>query len=246
MPDIAQTADEAFDRYKSFLGNNALIQSGWHGRGDDGRELACGLGALGPDVNGPKDCPAQIMPLWLAQMVPWFFDNQEFGPAKEWGLRFYAELKRLGGVVPLSVVHDWQATVVGPLAVETAEKQKRSVEAHKALMAMQAEAASGKKFAADDWRPVLKAAFYDIYSYRYRANAYAYTEADAEAAAVANAYTYANAEAAVYANPDAYANAYADADADADAYANADADAYRSRIKQLADGMVECLSRVGA
>ena len=204
----AQTAAEAFARYRDAFDHDLLIQAGWHSTDDDGRQLACALGVLGSKIDGAEKCPAAIMPRWLAQMVPWFFDNQGFADAKAWGLRFYAELDRLKGVVPFSVVHDWQANVVGPLAIEVATKRKRDVAAHEALAAMQREALAGKKFTADEWRPVLKAAFRD-------ANAYA------------NAYAYA------YANANAYAGAGADA-------------AKRAAIKRLADGMVECLSRVSA
>jgi hypothetical protein len=223
----AQTAAQAFDLYKAAFDSDALTQGAWHTE-QDGRFLACALGTLGPNVNSPKDCPATIMPRWLAQMVPWFFDTQSVEDAKAWGLAFYAQLKRLNGVVPFSVIHDWQANVVGPLAIETAEKQNRDVAAHKALAEMQAKALAGEKFAADQWRPVLKAAFYDIYYHRYRAYAYAYADANA------------NANADAYANAYAYAYAYAYADANADAYA------YRERVTRLAVGMVECLKRVEA
>jgi hypothetical protein len=236
MP-IELTADEAFDRYKVHLDANALIQGAWHRGGDngqDGRDLACGLGALDPKINGPRDCPASVMPRWLAQMVPWFFDNQPLDDAKAWGLRFYAELKRLKGVVPFSVIHDWQANFVGPMAIEAAEKRGADPTVHKALAEMQWKALTGEKFTADEWRPILKGAFYDIYLWRYRANAYANAYADVYANANANALAYAD----VYAN--ANANALAEAEAEADAYA------YRARIKMLADGMVECLARVEA
>ena len=223
----AQTAEEAFARYQTYMAEGRLLQSSWHSQADDGRQLACGLGVLGDDVNSPKDCPAQIMPRWLAQMVPWFFDSQDKEDAFAWGLDFYAELKRLNGVVPFSVVYDWQASIVGPYAVETAEKRGYPSAPAKALAELQWKALTGEKFTADDWRPILKAAFYEAYKYRYRALA----DADALADALADA----------NANADAYADA--DADAYADAYTYADAYAYRAGIKRLAAGMVECLKR---
>ena len=214
----ATTAAEAFDRYQHAYDVGALVQGSWHER--NGKDLACALGVIGDEVNGVSDCPAEVMPRWLAQQTVWFFDGQSFDDAKTWGLAFYAELKRLGGKVPFSVIHDWQANVVGPLAIKTAEKQSRDKAAHEALMTMQAKALGGEKFTADQWRPILKAAFLDIYKWRYRA----YADADADAYA--------------------YAYAYADAYAYANAYANANANAYRTRMKALADGMVDCLKRV--
>src|SRR6185312_1871420 len=139
------------------------------------------------------------------------------------------QIARLSGNIPFSVIHDWQANVVGPLAIDLATKRKRDVEAHRKLQTMQQEALAGNKFSADEWRPVLKAAFKDAYAY---ADAYANADADAYADADANAYAdaqptaYADADASAYAYPDAYADAADDAYAYAYAYANADADAY--------------------
>jgi len=232
---VAQTGAEALDRYRSALDDGRLIQSRWHCTDDDGRDLACALGVIGAQVGSPKDCPAQIMPRWLAKMVPWFFDNQSKDEAFAWGLRFYEQIARLSGNIPFSVIHDWQANVVGPLAIDLATKRKRDVEAHRKLQTMQQEALAGNKFSADEWRPVLKAAFKDAYAYA-DADAYTYADAYADASANANAdaYTYAYA----YADADAYTYAYAYADA----YAHAHAYAYA--IKRLADGIIDCLARV--
>jgi hypothetical protein len=85
MTAIVTSAAEAFDRYHHALEADLLIQAGWH-KEEDGRQLACALGVLGDDVNKPRDCPASVMPRWLAQMVPWFFDRMAFDDAKRWGL----------------------------------------------------------------------------------------------------------------------------------------------------------------
>jgi hypothetical protein len=211
------TAAEAYDAYKHAFETDALIQSGWHDVAEDGRQLACALGVIGPEVESARDCPAQIMPRWLAQMVPAFFDNQDFADAKAWGLRFYAELARIGGNVPFSVVHDWQGNIVGPLAIETAKLRKRETEPHEKLQALHQKAFAGDATPRDEWHEALRPALYEVYR-GYYANAYA------------------------NANADAYANAYAYAYADANAYANA----RKAAWKRLADGMVECLSRVPA
>ena len=192
---LVTTPEEAFERYRSFLDNDQLVQANWHSE-SDGRDLACALGVLGSEVSSPRDCPAQIMPRWLAQMVPSFFDNQKKEDALSWGLAFYEQIARLNGTAPFSVIHDWQANVVGPYAIELAEKQGRDVSVHKALAEMQFAALTGKKVTADEWRPVLKSAFKDIYLWCHRANADAYANANAYADANANAdaYAYANAQ----------------------------------------------------
>lgn len=53
----------------------ALIQGGWHRRGDDGRELACLLGSIHPQVQSPADCNGDLMPMWLAELTPALFDG---------------------------------------------------------------------------------------------------------------------------------------------------------------------------
>ena len=90
----AQTAAEALALYRDALAAGTLIQGRFHWYGDDGRNLACALGVLGPKIEDASDCPAQVMPRWLAQMVPWFFDNQDRTDAFAWGEAFYAQLAR--------------------------------------------------------------------------------------------------------------------------------------------------------
>ena len=191
LPLVTSAAD-ALARYEDFHSTGRLSQGLFHGSDDDGREIACALGVLGDDVDGPKKCPAAVMPRWLAQMVPGFFDRQKKDDAFDWGKRFYAALARCGGNVPFSVIHDWHANAVTVLGIEAAEKRGRDTAPHVALQTLHQRALAGETIRADEWRPVLK-------------NAYAYADADADANADANAY----ANAYAYANADAYANAYA-------------------------------------
>ena len=234
-PNTAQTAAEAYALYRDALGRNGLTQSAWHKDADDGRQLAGGLGVLGPEIDWPRDCPAQIMPRWLAQMMPWLFDGQQAEDAFAWGLKFYGELKRLNGVVPFAVVHDWTANVVVLLGIEWRELMGVSTDAAKALQALHVRALNKDVAPRYKWFQALQPALRE-----------SYTSAEAYAAAcdlaAADAYAYADA----YAN--AYANAFADADAyaDADAFANAKKIRYQQAIKRLADGLIECLARVDA
>ena len=186
---IAATTKEALERYEAAFAEERLIQASWHTE-RDGRQLACALGVLGDGVDEPSKCPTTIMPRWLAQMVPAFFDRQKFDDAKDWGRRFYAALDHIGGNVPFSVVHDWHANTVCPLGIEAAELRKRDVAPHKALQALHLRALAGEKIGADEWRPVLKNAY--AYAYAY-ANVYADADANAYADAYANANAYADA-----------------------------------------------------
>ena len=58
---------EAADRIAAFAREGRLVQDAWHDE-QDGRELACLLGAIGPEVKSPEDCPASVMPAWLAHL----------------------------------------------------------------------------------------------------------------------------------------------------------------------------------
>jgi hypothetical protein len=58
----ASTANDAFLLYRDALEHDALIQSSWHRRNDDGRECACALGVLGPKIDSVTECPTTIMP----------------------------------------------------------------------------------------------------------------------------------------------------------------------------------------
>ena len=51
------------------LAEERIIQHNWR-RNDDGHEFVCALAAFGPDINSSSDCPAELMPSWLAHLVP--------------------------------------------------------------------------------------------------------------------------------------------------------------------------------
>ena len=180
--EIATTTAEALARYEAAFKEDRLIQVRWH-KEQDGRHLACALGVLGDAVDGPNKCPATIMPRFLAQMVPAFFDRQKFDDAKDWGLRFYAALDRIGGNVPFSVVHDWQANTVCVLGIDAAKLRNRDTAPHEALKALHERSLAGEKISADEWKPVLK----NVYAYAY-ADAYAYAYAWKRLAAYAYAW----------------------------------------------------------
>ncbi|MGY2734925.1 hypothetical protein [Sphingomonas sp. UYP23] len=183
MTDIAQTAAGYFERYQAALATGALKQGVWNSE-QDGRHVACALGVLGDKVSSASQCPATVMPRWLAQMVPWLFDNQAEDKALAWGLDFAAELKRLNGGVPFSVVYDWQGNVACQMGIDAAEKRGRDTASHVALQDLHRRALKGDIAPADEWRPILRDAYANAYA---DANAYAYANANANANAYADA-----------------------------------------------------------
>ena len=58
-----------------FAEEGRLTQSQWHGRGADGRDIACLLGAIHPSVTSAQECNGKLMPMWLAEYVPVGFDG---------------------------------------------------------------------------------------------------------------------------------------------------------------------------
>jgi hypothetical protein len=66
---------EASANILRFAEEGRLVQSEWHGQDDDGREIACLLGAIHPSVTTAAECNGKLMPMWLAELTPPLFDG---------------------------------------------------------------------------------------------------------------------------------------------------------------------------
>jgi hypothetical protein len=95
MARITITREDAALRMMEFANEGRLIQNHWHEAREDGRELACLLGAIHPDVTGPSDCPASVMPNWMAELLLTLFDGVSMDKATNYGRRF-SEALRVG------------------------------------------------------------------------------------------------------------------------------------------------------
>ena len=175
---IELTAQKAYELYHDALTNDWLAQGAWNSE-QNGKRIACALGVLDPSVDSPADCPATVMPRWLARMVPWLFDGQTREDAFAWGELFYAQLSRLNGAVPFEVVYDWHANYSWQMGIEAAEKRGRDPSAMKVIQDLHRRAMTGDRAPRDEWYAALRNAY---------ANAYANADADADADANANAY----------------------------------------------------------
>lgn len=70
-------SEQAADRLDRFIEEGRLIRKAWTGE-RDGRDTACLLAAMSPEVAKEKRasaCPADIMPQWLAYLTPWIDDS---------------------------------------------------------------------------------------------------------------------------------------------------------------------------
>jgi hypothetical protein len=115
-------------RLDTFIEEGRLIRGDWE-ENRDGREYVCLLVALSPEVVSVspysglpeaniEECPADVMPAWLANLTPWIDDT---GTEEEWPTviqRYAALAKRWGVLYPA----EWEQ-----LACETQALFVRSV-----------------------------------------------------------------------------------------------------------------------
>jgi hypothetical protein len=75
---------ERIDRLQTLRSEHRLIRNKWVAKDVDGRELACLLVALSPEVGKAEDpsaCPASVVSRWFAHLTPWLSDA---GSKKKW------------------------------------------------------------------------------------------------------------------------------------------------------------------
>ena len=64
-----------FTRFDTLVAEGRIIRGDWQRKDEQGRETACLLGALAPDIQSSSDCPAGLMPDWLAELTTSFEDK---------------------------------------------------------------------------------------------------------------------------------------------------------------------------
>ena len=84
----------ASERILQHLREQRLVQGEWHSQDAQGRELACVLGAISPEIVSATECPASVMPQWLALIVVGMFDGQGKDDAAAWAGRFGEQMSR--------------------------------------------------------------------------------------------------------------------------------------------------------
>src|SRR5678810_579442 len=75
-----QKIETRLDKLDRLINEGNLLRNTW----TQGQERACLLAALSPEVattEDPIDCPAAVMPAWLANLTPSLDDN---GSAEAW------------------------------------------------------------------------------------------------------------------------------------------------------------------
>jgi hypothetical protein len=90
-----------------FADEGRLTQSQWHGRGNDGRKIACLLGAIDPSVTSAEECNGKLMPMWLAELTPTLFDGIPAAEIVPVARRYGELIARWGALAPEAWERVW-------------------------------------------------------------------------------------------------------------------------------------------
>jgi hypothetical protein len=67
------------ERLRTLINEDRIVRGYWTGVDEQGRETACLLAALSPEVvehdGNASACPAELMPVWMAYLTPWIDDS---------------------------------------------------------------------------------------------------------------------------------------------------------------------------
>ena len=86
----------AYDRLDKFISEGRIVRRVW----GDGKERACLLSALAPECAEATDsyaCPAELMPAWLARMVPEMDDEGSEAAWEGFVKDFAAAIRKTAG-----------------------------------------------------------------------------------------------------------------------------------------------------
>jgi len=64
------TVNQRIALAEAHVAGRTLLQQFWRKQDAHDRECACLLGAFGRDINDPANCPVELMPEWLARLIP--------------------------------------------------------------------------------------------------------------------------------------------------------------------------------
>ena len=90
---------------QTLIEENRIIRGKWRGHDAQGRETACLLAAMSPAVvDDASQCPADVMPAWLAHLTPWIDDA---GTVEHWPkvVRAYADVAARWHVLDAAAWH---------------------------------------------------------------------------------------------------------------------------------------------
>ncbi|MFO0314278.1 MAG: hypothetical protein ACK539_13745 [Planctomycetota bacterium] len=144
--DLITDPKQAGERLLAFAREGRLVQGAWH-RVEDGREIACLLGAAA-GIDDAKRCPASLMPAWVALALTGLFDGQSESHAIAFAIRWGEAMVRdeWRRIDWDAVRNEWMAFVVQQAQAAAASA---SIGAKKYAADAEAEAADAEAAAAD-------------------------------------------------------------------------------------------------
>jgi hypothetical protein len=103
---------QAGERLMTYAREGRLVQGAWQDE-HDGREVACLLGAAA-GITGAQQCPASLMPSWVAHALPALFDGQTWEHAQTFARRWGEAMTRpeWASIAWDDVRAEWMAFVV--------------------------------------------------------------------------------------------------------------------------------------
>ena len=169
---------QAGERLLQFARENRLAQGVWWNE-INGREVACMLGAAA-GIDDAKECPASLMPQWVAHALPLLFDGQTEAHAMTFARRWGEAMLQ-----PEWARIDWNAVRGEWLAFVGAQaKDSGLAHASSAAAAGRAAAYAAAYVAATAYAAAAADAYADAYAAAYAAKA---TARDAQADALMDA-----------------------------------------------------------
>jgi hypothetical protein len=187
MTDITNIT--ASQRILAHLHEGRLVQGTWHQK-QDGLELACLIGAISPEISSDTQCPASVMPSWLAVLTVPVFDGQAKDVALAWAGRFGAQMAQWHRLDDASWFRVWESFCSACVA------DGRRSAASAASAAASASAYAAAAAASSAYAAAAAAAAASAYASAYAAVAVAVAAAAAADAAAAAAAAYPVAKAA--------------------------------------------------
>jgi hypothetical protein len=122
---------ERIDRLDTMIREDRLIRHAW----TEGHDRACLLAALSPEAGEAQSadaCPADLMPLWLAELTPWI-DDAPSEHAWPHVVRRYASLARRWSALDSAA---WRRAKIGALLTIVEEARAHASDDAVALAAI--------------------------------------------------------------------------------------------------------------
>ena len=145
---------------QTLIEENRIIRGKWRGYDAQGRETACLLAAMSPAVvDDASQCPADVMPPWLAYLTPWLDDA---GTIEHWPevVRAYADVAARWHVLDAAAWHrlDYGCRVIAVREAATHTTAAAALAACATVIALCERVIAGDEPTESEWEAAWDAA----------------------------------------------------------------------------------------